>query len=136
MLGLFKVIFTNLIYFIFMIYFKILLLLLLPPGGTLKCKAIISNGNTRWYFNTIVHPDLNPYAQLFYQPSSVDSKNNKFLKIMPYDFTPDFNETGSACRYMGVGSLKSNKKAYILCTPLPLRGPPGGGGVLSNRGYR
>lgn len=35
---------------------------------------------------------------------------------MPYDFTPDFNETGSACRYMDDGSLKSNKKAYILCT--------------------
>lgn len=79
-------------------------------------KAIISNGNTKWYFNTIVHPDLNPYAQLFYQPSSLNYKNNKFLKIMPYDFTPDFNDISLAYWYMDDGSLKSNKKAYILCT--------------------
>ena len=70
-------------------------------------------GNKRWYFNTITFPELNYYANLFYF-----KKGSKFIKKVPLDILnpQNFNDSSLAYWFMDDGSLKSNKKAYILCT--------------------
>ena len=70
-------------------------------------------GNKRWYFNTITFPELEYYANLFYL-----KKGSKFIKKVSLDILiPDnFNDLSLAYWFMDDGSLKSNKKAFILCT--------------------
>ena len=65
------------------------------------------NGNSRWYFNTVVCPELNYYADLFYK---------KNLKVIPSNLGDIFNDLSLTYWYLDDGSLKSNAKAYIICT--------------------
>ncbi len=66
-------------------------------------------GYTRWYFNTTVQPALIPMAKQFY------SKKKKVLpelSVLETYLTP----LALAYWFMDDGSLKSNARAYYLCT--------------------
>lgn len=65
--------------------------------------------NMRWCFNTTIHPELNELAKLFYpnKKKIVPSKEILFTYLTPLALSYWF---------MDNGSLKSNKKAYYLCT--------------------
>jgi hypothetical protein len=66
-------------------------------------------GNLRWYFNTIVIPDLLPYALQFYT-----KKGQRWVKIVPSNL--EITAKTLAYWYMDNGTKKSNVIAYYLCT--------------------
>jgi len=71
-------------------------------------KSVDSSGYKRWYFNTVVNPELNHFAELFYT-----SKNRKKVPSNIQDY---FTDRSLAYWFMDDGSLKSNTSAYIFCT--------------------
>lgn len=73
-------------------------------------KSIVdSSGNTRWYFNTVVLPELIEFGELFY---------NKKVKVLPsYTKISEYlTPLAISFWYMDDGSKKSNSLAYYLCT--------------------
>lgn len=66
-------------------------------------------GNIRWSFNTTVQPELNELAKFFYpNKKKVVPTKEILLKYL----TP----LAISYWFMDNGTLKSNKKAYYLCT--------------------
>lgn len=68
-------------------------------------------GNKRWYFNTIVIPELIDIALDFYAPKS---GHNKWIKRVPKNLV--ITPKSLAYWFMDDGAKKSNGKAYYLCT--------------------
>lgn len=72
-----------------------------------------SNGYLRWYFNTVVIPDLFDFGSCFYQKIG-----GRFKKVVPTDsYLVDFlTPQALSFWFMDDGSRKSNSFAYYLCT--------------------
>jgi len=70
-------------------------------------------GNKRWSFNTRVVPELNSFADLFYE-----KRGDKFVKVIKPEVCKLITPLSLAYWYMDDGSLKTvkNTQAYILCT--------------------
>lgn len=68
-------------------------------------------GNKRWYFNTLVLPELFEFALDFYYPRE---GGNRWVKKVPNNLI--LTPKSLAYWFMDDGSKKSNGKAYYLCT--------------------
>lgn len=67
------------------------------------------HGSTRWYFNTTVHPFLNEFGQMFYDSNKKIVPSQEYLELY-------LSPLALSYWFMDDGSLKSNTKAFYLCT--------------------
>lgn len=76
------------------------------------------SGNTRWYFNTTVIPELSKFVKET-QVYTLVGRGPKFVKQVPKQW-PELPSTLTAKAlaywYMDDGSKKSNAEAYYFCT--------------------
>lgn len=73
-------------------------------------------GNNRWYFNTIVIPELTEFVN---ESQIYTLKGGRWVKQVPTQwpaFSTTLTEKALAYWYMDDGSKKSNAQAYYFCT--------------------
>lgn len=75
-----------------------------PRFQSFKDKRSPDNVYGRWYFNTLVTPELNEFANLFYEPDP--NKNGRYKKKIPSNIADYLTPQALAWWYMDDGALK------------------------------